>query len=81
MLNKNLIFALLKSKRFWVALVTLAAHCLTHYHILISDANVSEIADQLVLIVGSVGIIGTKVLDHQAEQQAATAAPTVNASK
>jgi hypothetical protein len=66
MLNKQLIFALLKSKRFWVAIVTLAAHCLTHYHILVSDQNISEIADQLVLIVGSVGIIGTKVLDHQA---------------
>lgn len=76
---KNLILALLKSKRFWVAVGTLAAHCLTHYNILISDDGVAEIADQAILIVGSLGIIGTKVIDHkaaQAVQSAQVAQPT-----
>jgi hypothetical protein len=61
----NLVLVLLKSKRFWVIAVTTALHFLAKYHVVLSNADVSDLADQLVLIAGSVAVIGTKIADHR----------------
>lgn len=57
------VLALLKSKRTWVIIITALAHVLAKHHIIISDSAVSDIADQAILIAGSVGVVGTKILD------------------
>jgi hypothetical protein len=53
-------------------LVTLSLHLLARYHVVLSDDAVNEIADQAVLIIGSLGIVGTKIIDAK---QAAIACP------
>ena len=60
---------LLKSKRLWVMIVTLLVHYLAKYHVVLSDANVDAIADQCVLIIGPMCVIGTKVMDSRSAQK------------
>lgn len=64
----NLVVTLLKSKRTWVIFITLCLHLLAKYHVVLSDDSVNDIADQLVLIVGSVGVVGTKIIDSRQPQ-------------
>jgi hypothetical protein len=62
----DLLLTLLKSKRTWVMIITAVAHLLASHHVLISDANIDAIADQAILIIGAVGVVGTKILDSKA---------------
>jgi hypothetical protein len=65
----NYLSTLLKSKRFWVIVVTAGAHLLVKRHIILSADAVNDIADQLVLAAGSLCVVGTKVWDSRQPPQ------------
>jgi hypothetical protein len=69
----NLALTLLKSKRTWVMIITLALHLLAKYHVVLSGDDVNAIADQFVFIVGAAGIVGTKIIDSKQAQLSAPA--------
>lgn len=54
---------LLTSKRVWLIVITASLHVLAKYHIVLTDADASAIADQIVLAAGALLIVGTKVVD------------------
>lgn len=68
----NTLVALAKSKRTWVMIITLSLHFAAKYHVVLDSDAINAVADQAVLIVGSLGVIGTKVMDSK---QAALPAP------
>lgn len=60
-----MISTLLNSKRTWVIIITMALHLLSKYHVVLSDTQVSDLADQLILVAGGIGVIATKILDSR----------------
>jgi hypothetical protein len=66
---KCYLVALLKSKRTWVIVLTALAHVLVKKHVILSADAINDISDQFVLIVGSLGVIGTKVMDSKQPAQ------------
>ena len=72
----DMLLALLKSKRTWVTVLTIVAHLLAKHHVLLSDASVSDIADQIIIGVGAAGVIGTKILDSRKPDAPSTPAAT-----
>jgi hypothetical protein len=56
---------LLKSKRLWVTLLTFVAHLLAKHHVILSDSVISDVADQVILVVGAAGVVVTKILDSR----------------
>jgi hypothetical protein len=71
----DLIKNIVRSKRFWTIVIAGIAHLLVRYHVVLTDTTVSDIADQLVLVACSAGVIGTKVLDSRKASQAAAPTP------
>jgi len=62
----NLLKSLLKSKRIWVLILTAGAHLLAKYQVIVTDQSINAIADDILVGLGTLALVGSKVLDHKA---------------